>query len=254
MNEEEWLTWDLDVKPLLYYCEDDEGKCSPRKLRLFAVACCRDIWHLLRDEMSQRAVEAAEGFADGQTTLEALRALRSAAEKARHSAEPGALGRGADGAQGAASREDMLAFDMAWLVEEITQEAFFYRYMAQDVSDGVAALAIHSAIPEQMGNTAEGDSISERVNADLRPKHCDLVREIFGNPFCPVAFNPAWRTPPTLSLAHAAYEERRFEDLPLLADALEEAGCTDEATLSHLRGPGPHVRGCWALDLVLGRS
>jgi hypothetical protein len=69
-----------------------------------------------------------------------------------------------------------------------------------------------------------------------------------------VTFEPAWCTPQALALARTAYEERRFEDLPLLADALEEAGCTDEAILSHLRGPGPHVRGCWALDLVLGRS
>jgi hypothetical protein len=80
------------------------------------------------------------------------------------------------------------------------------------------------------------------------------LREILGNPFLPVAIDPIWHTPQALALARTAYEERRFEDLPLLADALEEAGCTDAAILAHLRGPGPHVRGCWVVDLVLGKE
>jgi hypothetical protein len=80
------------------------------------------------------------------------------------------------------------------------------------------------------------------------------VREIFGNPFHPVSFYPALRTSSAVAIARTAYEERRFEDLPLLADVLEEAGCTDAAILVHLRGPGPHVRGCWVVDLVLGKK
>jgi hypothetical protein len=81
-----------------------------------------------------------------------------------------------------------------------------------------------------------------------------LIRCLFGNPFRPTCLSPAWRTPQALALARTAYGERQFEELPVLADALEEAGCADEAILSHLRGPGPHVRGCWAVDLVLDRS
>jgi hypothetical protein len=81
-----------------------------------------------------------------------------------------------------------------------------------------------------------------------------MLREIFGNPFRPVSIDPIWRTPQALALARTAYEERRFEELPLLADALEEAGCTDEAILAHCRGLGPHVRGCWVVDLVLARE
>src|SRR5205085_2386864 len=61
-------------------------------------------------------------------------------------------------------------------------------------------------------------------------------------------FDPAWRTAAAVALARSLYEDRRFGDMPLLADALEEAGCADEATLSHCRGPGPHVRGCWVVD------
>jgi hypothetical protein len=88
-----------------------------------------------------------------------------------------------------------------------------------------------------------------------------LIRDLFGNPFRPALVDPSWLTPDVLSLARAAYEERSLPAgtleparLALLADALEEAGCTEADALAHLRGPGPHVRGCWALDLVLSRS
>src|SRR5262249_20255682 len=71
-----------------------------------------------------------------------------------------------------------------------------------------------------------------------------LVRCIFGDPFRPTSVHSDYLSPAVRQLARALYEERRFEDLPILADALEEAGCTDRAILSHCRGPGPHARGC----------
>jgi hypothetical protein len=82
----------------------------------------------------------------------------------------------------------------------------------------------------------------------------DLLRDIVGNPFRSVAFDPSWRTANVLTLAQTAYDARAFETLPILADALADAGCDDGDILGHLRGPGPHVRGCWALDLVLGKE
>jgi hypothetical protein len=84
--------------------------------------------------------------------------------------------------------------------------------------------------------------------------HCGLLREIAGNPFRPVVMNPTWRTPIALDLARRADEDSAFEGLPVLADALQEAGCDDEVILGHCRGREGHVRGCWALDLVLGNS
>jgi hypothetical protein len=96
----------------------------------------------------------------------------------------------------------------------------------------------------------EREQASARAWAEL----ANLLRELVGNPFRPVPFKPAWRIPAVTSLAQGIYDDRRFQDLPILADALEEAGCTITDLLSHLRGPGPHVRGCWALDLVLGKS
>jgi hypothetical protein len=84
--------------------------------------------------------------------------------------------------------------------------------------------------------------------------NCELFRDIFGNPFRPVALSPAWRTDTAVSLAGQMYESRDFSAMPILADALQDAGCDNEHILAHCRGPGPHVRGCWVIDLVLGKE
>ena len=81
-----------------------------------------------------------------------------------------------------------------------------------------------------------------------------LLRDIFGNPFRPVAFDPRWRSADAVGLARGIYEDRAFDRLPLLADALMDAGCDDDQVISHCRSEGPHVRGCWVLDLVLDKS
>jgi hypothetical protein len=89
-----------------------------------------------------------------------------------------------------------------------------------------------------------------------RAAQCDLLRDLFV-PFRAAGADstrPAWCGGAALKIARAIYQDRRFEELPILADALEEADCTDAALLSHLRRPGPHVRGCWALDLLLNRG
>ena len=94
-----------------------------------------------------------------------------------------------------------------------------------------------------------------------RQAECHLLREVFGNPFRPVEVGHAWQTPQVVALAQAAYEQRELPagtldpaQLAVLADALEEAGCTGQTILGHLRRPGPHVRGCWVVDLLLGKS
>jgi hypothetical protein len=81
-----------------------------------------------------------------------------------------------------------------------------------------------------------------------------LVRDMTGNPFQVVTLDPSWLTSNVVPLAQAIYEERSFADLPVLADALEEAGCTNTHILAHCRLPREHVRGCWAVDLLLGKS
>jgi hypothetical protein len=81
-----------------------------------------------------------------------------------------------------------------------------------------------------------------------------LLKDVFGNPFRPVSFAHEWRTDTALSLAHQMYEARDFSAMPILADALQDAGCDSDAILNHCRGDGPHVRGCWVVDLVLGKE
>ena len=95
---------------------------------------------------------------------------------------------------------------------------------------------------------------AELAYDDERLGQAELLRDIFGNPFRPVAFHPRWRTADVLGLARGIYDDRAFDRLPLLADALMEVGCADEQVLGHCRSDGPHVRGCWVVDLVLGKS
>jgi hypothetical protein len=82
---------------------------------------------------------------------------------------------------------------------------------------------------------------------------CDILRDIFGNPFRPVTVNSAWLTATVVSLAQAIYDERAYDRLPILADALEDAGCDNAEILNHCRQPGEHVRGCFVVDLLLGK-
>ena len=82
-----------------------------------------------------------------------------------------------------------------------------------------------------------------------------LIRDIFGNPFRPVTLDPAWRTSTVRALAQGIYEERAFDRMPILADALQDAGCVSADIQAHCRDPQQvHVRGCWIVDLVLGKS
>jgi len=93
-----------------------------------------------------------------------------------------------------------------------------------------------------------------KANPASRPTVLAIFRCVVGNPFRPVPFDPRWLTPTALTLAHGMYESRDFTPMPVLADALEEAGCEDAGVLTHCRGDGPHARGCWVVDLILGKG
>lgn len=95
---------------------------------------------------------------------------------------------------------------------------------------------------------------AETIEPEEKARQCDLIRDIFGNPFQPVHVDQAWREWSggiVVRLAKTIYDERRYGDLPILADALEEAGCRDGRMLAHCRQLARHVRGCWVLDALL---
>jgi hypothetical protein len=92
------------------------------------------------------------------------------------------------------------------------------------------------------------------LSSTSAPNECSILRDIFGNPFRPVTLDPRWLTASVVDLASAIYEERAFERMPILADALMDAGCDNDDILNHCRGDGPHVRGCWVVDLLLGKE
>jgi hypothetical protein len=207
-----------------------EGKLSERKLRLFAVACCRRVWPLLTDERSRTAVEVAERYADGQASEEELTVAGTAAWDAARQQ----LRLKSDSAEGfgAAART-------TWLPEL----DFFVFWQAS-----VFLSEIRSTFAAGQG--------------DLQ---CAMLRDLVVNPFGDVpVISPsclAWNEGCVPRLVHALYEERYLPEgtidatrLTVLADALEEAGCTDQEILSHCRSGSDHVRGCWLLDLILGKA
>jgi hypothetical protein len=228
MTEADWLACP-DPQPML---ECLRGKASDRKLRLFAVGCCWRIWHLLADDRSKRAVEKAEGYADG---LVPHIEFAAAARAALAASEPDGDATSAEDAAAAACENAPTAVV----------------YLAAHAQAG-----INADLAAQVGShdTSSYERVYQVGYATECMRQSDLLRDIFGNPFHPLTVDPAWLTPNVTALAGAIYDERAFDRLPILADALEEAGCDNEDVLTHCRGPGPHVRGCWVVDQLTGRG
>jgi hypothetical protein len=236
MTEAEWLA-DTEPERMVEFLRGG-SHLSERKARLFAVACCRRVWEWMPDEAKQ-AAEVCEEYADGrvgQKTLAAARRTAYAASKLPASSSgPGRYA-------AAHSHAGVVAL---YACDSMKQ------HEPWQVADWVAATA-RSLVAHTAGDASDTHE---------RKAHSSWLRDLFGNPFRPVAFDPAWLTAAVLSLAQAAYEERTLpagtlehERLAVLADALEDAGCASADLLGHLRSEGPHVRGCRALDLCLGRS
>jgi hypothetical protein len=238
MTEAEWLAC-KDPAKMIRCLRWKQRAHAGRKCRLFAVACCRRVYHLMTDDRIRHAVDIAERFADGEvdadTKTQATRTVSRVASKARvASAEkppPPCGGIPADSAVVCALSKPA---EVVWFV------AAAAGCRASEERHAPAWLHAHDA---ELAAT------------------CDLMREIVANPFRPVSITPAWQTPAVLSLAQAAYNERGLPRglldparLAVLADALEEAGCSEKAILDHLRHSGPHVRGCWPVDLLLQKA
>jgi hypothetical protein len=205
-----------------------------RKLRLFSVACCRRIWRFLSPIPSQTSVETVERFLDGQASVEEMRRVGNIP----YGCGDDPLADLADGAAGYCCATDACNID-----------EYDLRYARI-----VAAEACHVV------TTAA--SRRNEVNASEETVQAHLLRDIFGPlPFRPINIDPSLLTAAVVTLAQSAYEERKLPEgtldlsrLAKVADAIEEAGVSHSELLAHLRSEGPHYRGCWGLDCVLGRS
>ncbi len=233
MTETEWTTARHSDDLLRFI----EPRASDRKLHYLDIACARRVAPLLPCPASLEGVGVLERFVEGLCGTDALSELSWWIEGAVFNAEAG---------------------NVPWLhaieqlpVPLLTELAANPDYTVSSVRDLLTSAAsfvdrIVSPVPWERRSR---DWPRGPPGSLLRP--VSLVHEVFGNPFRPTAFRGQWRTGAVMALARGMYETRDFAVMPILGDALEDAGCDGEDMLGHCRGPGPHVRGCWVVDRVL---
>jgi hypothetical protein len=242
MTEEQWLE-SGDPRRMLRFLGD---RLTPRKARLFAGACHRRVRHVPGgDDDLPGAVDSLERYANGPVGGQEPGAVEQA--------EQVLIGPANRGWQSTPWVEHAASYaaDLATWPESQRLEAAYVAAFPGRSEDPLAARTARD----------RAEAAYHRAVAAERGEQCRLLRDIVGNPYRPVTLSPAWQTPQVVALAQAAYEQRErpagtleATRLAVLADALEEAGCAQADLLGHLRGPGPHVRGCWAVDLLLGKG
>jgi hypothetical protein len=222
---------------MLEFCQ---GKVNERKLRLFAAACCRQVSQFFKDERCFRAINLAERLAEKQAAADEVTSLANE------------LG----GVPGSS-----VSADAGWEAVRCAIAPLADIFDKDDVDSVHLAAAPYWAAESVYADAVAHSNSPDAWRAARHRERCnqsDLLRDIFGNPFRPApTIAPLWlewndRT--VLRLAQTVYEERAFERMPILADALEEAGCDNADILNHCRGPNVHVRGCWVVDLLLGKG
>jgi hypothetical protein len=241
MTEQEW--WEGTVPyPLIVFLFHDQ-LVPDRKLRLFSCAAARRVERYAGDEVFSRLLRAADDFSEEKVEYDILSELVSECYRCRQrlckSELPHEVLGACDAILACADRSD-----------DRRRESYqpFDLYMAYPLTASLRSCnAAHYA--------------GEHPVEEEYQIHVKLLHDIFGNPFRPVTINAAWETPAVVSLAYAAYDRHIMpaetlepDRLAVLADALEDAGCDNADILNHCRQPGEHVRGCWVLDLLLGKE
>jgi hypothetical protein len=220
MTQNQWLS-STDLSALLQFLKDD---VRPRKFRLFACACLRQLRERTDDAHFRRTVVLAERFVEGDCERDPFRAaFRRAWPDGWERARVAAL----------VAIDPLQRDNYSWRCLEL----------ANDVVDLLSGRPTHTWAPLP----------PDRDTKPSRQEQTDLLREIVGDPFTEVRFDPAWRTGDVVPLAESIAVDGTFAELPVLADALEDVGCDSPDVLDHLRAPSRHALGCWALDLVRGR-
>jgi hypothetical protein len=177
------------------------------------------MWKLLTDERSRQAIEVAERYADALATADELMAAFNSAGEVLRASRVNRTGRG------------------------------WYKNLL------ATAFACSAAGPKPWNDVVD-EYLWQGANVREQVVCCEVLRDMF-NPFTPPGIAPNWLTwndGAIRKMAQGIYDEYRIDDLPILADALEDASCDNADLLAHCRGPGPHVRGCWVIDLLLGKE
>jgi hypothetical protein len=257
MTEAEWLA-STDVRAMYVFLGDTTAlfrtrwqgyrsvprfALDGRKSRLFAVACCRRILHLIPVEAARQVVEMSERFADGRASGEETLATIVASERAceEHSQRLAAYG------------------SRLWRHEHeaIIAVSRVHRTESGGRSGVIRAAAAAWVWAAAVQQNLEGEDAGRRLIEAEYARQADLLRDIVGNPFRRPTIDPswlAWNDRCVERMARGIYEECAFGRLPILHDALLDAGCDNEDILAHCRNPQGHVRGCWVIDLLLGKE
>jgi hypothetical protein len=250
MTGAEWLAAD-DPLFLLGHLQE-RGSLGARKARLFAVACCRRVWAYLPNDLHREGVEVSARFADGQATEEELNRL-SEALWSLYGEPPGAgyLDQPAE----------MIYLLSYWPLAADWMDAYTGSQQAILLVGHAHRTGQVLRSERWFADDGYWEREAESAMVAERAAQVGLIRDIFGNPFQPTPLAPACVTPATVSLGQATYDAPTLPAghldatrLSVVADALEDVGCTNAAILAHLRSPGPHVPGCWPLDLVLAKG
>jgi hypothetical protein len=250
-SEHLWLT----RNDLSYLSGVVSASSTLRQRRLLGCACIRRTWAQLADHRTRELVEVLEAVADYEANREQLKVAVRAAEDAIREVRirvakdvwfsdsvPAWVA--ADG-----DEAEVWTQSAAGGHPEVVRAEAVVQYAQLKGFGSLSVEQIASSVPWRLPYWVTGATEGENA------ARCALVGDIFGNPFRPVAFSPSWRTDTAVSLARQMYESREFLLMPILADALQDAGCSHPDVLDHCHDPaGAHVRGCWVVDLVLGKQ
>ena len=239
MTEAEWLNSGAPNTMFLYI----GGEVLDRKRRLLACGLGRHLWPALKDARSRDAIAVAERFADGAAEVDELAAAEVGSRKAMDAVRKYERAKERYDCRGTATS--------VWATGHDVQEW----YVGNSAPDPAAPA--YSSSPRDTAIWEDAVEAMHKQGGDWHGELrwlCGAIRCVFGNPFRPVAVPARWRRSAVVKLARGIYGDRAFDRLPILADALQDAGCEDAEVLAHFRGDGPHVRGCWVVDGVLGKG
>jgi len=224
MTEEEWLTHE-HIFSEWHFLKDEKYR---RRWDLFAIACLRRFVPRITEESLSEYFDLYERAVDGLATHADVEAVWHRCLSALQDLDP---------------QPPFVAFVPAISGDPVDMDLEELTYACASLAEAEAAMS------------PESTAMQTAMALDNEHRRWTSIRlDIFGNPFRPVAFDPSWRTSTAVAIARGMYDSRDFSAMPILADALQDAGCEHADILDHCRSPGPHVKGCWVVDLVLGKE